>query len=268
MAADGGGLDTHAEVEFLNFRFTKLARRDAADVIARRAARVAPFVYVVTPNVDHVVKRARQPVRAKLYDGAWMTLNDSRILARLAALSGVALPLAPGADLAHDLLVGGLIDPDTPITLIAGDPGQADALRRKFFLRDVRCHVPPQELAGNRAALEEAAAFAAAQKTPYTFICVGAPQQEMIAYAMALRGDCVGVGLCLGAAVDFLTGRQLRAPAPLRVLGLEWLFRLLTNPARLWRRYLVEGPSVFGLWLSWMVSRPASRAAIASRSEA
>lgn len=268
MAADGGALDTHATVEFLNFRFTKLSRRLAADAIARRAARVAPFVYVVTPNVDHVVKRSRQSVRAKLYDGAWMTLNDSRVLARLAAVSGIGLPLAPGADLAHDLFVGGVIDPDTPITLIAAEASQADALRRKFFLRDVRCHVPPQNLVGNREALEEAAAFAAVQKTPYTFICVGAPQQELIAYAMALRGDCVGVGLCLGAAVDFLTGRQLRAPALLRVLGFEWLFRLMSNPARLWRRYLVDGPSVFGLWMSWLFTRPASRADIASRSEA
>jgi exopolysaccharide biosynthesis WecB/TagA/CpsF family protein len=268
MAADGGALDTHATVEFLNFRFTKLARREAARAIARRAGRVAPFVYVVTPNVDHVVKRSRQPVRAQLYDGAWMTLNDSRILARMAAVSGVALPLAPGADLAQDLFAGGAIDPDTPITLIAAEASQADALRRKFFLRDVRCHVPPQNLAGNREALEAAAAFAAAQKTPYTFICVGAPQQEMIAYAMALRGDCVGVGLCLGAAVDFLTGRQLRAPAPIRVLGFEWLFRFMTNPARLWRRYLVEGPSVFGLWLSWLFTRPASRSAMAARSKA
>jgi N-acetylglucosaminyldiphosphoundecaprenol N-acetyl-beta-D-mannosaminyltransferase len=266
MAADGGGLDTFGEVEFLNFRFTKLSRREAAEAVSKRARRMAPFGYVVTPNADHVVKRARQSQRAKLYDGAWLTLNDSRVLRGLARISGVGLPLAPGSDLVGDLLEQGYIDADTPITLIAAEPAQADALRRKYFLRDVRFHCPPQGLAGNRAALEAAAAFAAAQKTPYTFLCVGAPQQEMIAYAMAQRGDCIGVGLCVGAAVDFLTGRQLRAPWPVRVIGMEWLFRLMSNPARMWRRYLVDGPAVFGVWFSWLANRAASRSEIAARS--
>jgi UDP-N-acetyl-D-mannosaminuronic acid transferase (WecB/TagA/CpsF family) len=55
------------------------------------------------------------------------------------------------------------------------------------------------------------------------------------------------LALCVGAAIDFVTGAQRRAPLWLQRAGLEWLFRLGQNPARLASRYLVRGPRVFRL---------------------
>jgi N-acetylglucosaminyldiphosphoundecaprenol N-acetyl-beta-D-mannosaminyltransferase len=103
-------------------------------------------------------------------------------------------------------------------------------------------------------AIVRAAAFAAAQPSRFTFICVGAPQQEMIAYAIAQRGDARGVGLCVGAALDFLTGSAKRAPKWMQNMGLEWLHRLVSEPGRLWKRYLVTGPKVFSLFAAWRAS--------------
>ena len=60
-----------------------------------------------------------------------------------------------------------------------------------------------------------------------------------------------GLALCVGAALDFITGSQKRAPLIARRLGLEWAHRLLTNPRRMWRRYLVEGPAIFVLAYRW-----------------
>jgi N-acetylglucosaminyldiphosphoundecaprenol N-acetyl-beta-D-mannosaminyltransferase len=45
----------------------------------------------------------------------------------------------------------------------------------------------------------------------------------------------------VGAAFDFLTARTRQAPRWMREHGLEWLFRLMTEPKRLWRRYLIGG---------------------------
>jgi N-acetylglucosaminyldiphosphoundecaprenol N-acetyl-beta-D-mannosaminyltransferase len=45
----------------------------------------------------------------------------------------------------------------------------------------------------------------------------------------------------VGAAFDFFTGRVRQAPLWMREHGLEWLFRLVTEPRRLWRRYLIYG---------------------------
>jgi exopolysaccharide biosynthesis WecB/TagA/CpsF family protein len=80
---------------------------------------------------------------------------------------------------------------------------------------------------------------------------VGAPQQEMAARAAMQRGDAVGVGLCCGAALEFLAGRKARAPRWMQKAGLEWLHRLSSEPARLWRRYLFEGPAIFWIWRRW-----------------
>ena len=90
---------------------------------------------------------------------------------------------------------------------------------------------------------------------------MGAPQQEMIAYAIAQRGDATGVGLCVGAALDFLSGRATRAPLWMRELGVEWLHRLVSEPRRMWRRYLVDGPRVFSLFAAWRASMAAASAA-------
>lgn len=68
--------------------------------------------------------------------------------------------------------------------------------------------------------------------------CVWCAQQEMIAYAIAQYGDArAGLfGLCVGAALHFLSGSAKRAPKWMQGLGLEWLHRLASEPARMWKR--------------------------------
>jgi exopolysaccharide biosynthesis WecB/TagA/CpsF family protein len=106
-------------------------------------------------------------------------------------------------------------------------------------------------------AIVAAAAYAAQQPSRFTFICVGAPQQELIAYAMTQHGEARGVALCVGAALDFLSGRVKRAPTWMREAGLEWAHRLIAEPTRMWKRYLVTGPKVFSLFAAWRASMAA-----------
>jgi exopolysaccharide biosynthesis WecB/TagA/CpsF family protein len=69
------------------------------------------------------------------------------------------------------------------------------------------------------------------------FIGLGCPKQELFAAAHADRIHAVQ--LCVGAAFDFLAGAKPMAPRWMQAHGLEWLFRLASEPRRLWRRYLV-----------------------------
>lgn len=258
MAYDGAARAA-GKVNFIGVDFTALDLEGALDAISARASLDAGFAYVATPNVDHIVGLSREPGRRALYEGAWLTLNDSRILEGLATRAGLYLPSAAGADLAASLF-GCVIDPDEPITIIGGDEKSIAELGRRYVLTDIRWHDAPMGLKNDAAAIVRAAAFAAAQRTRFTFLCVGAPQQEMIAYAMAERGDAIGVGLCVGAALDFLSGKSRRAPRLMRALGLEWLHRLASEPARLWRRYVVDGPRVFSLFAAWRASMAAPSA--------
>jgi N-acetylglucosaminyldiphosphoundecaprenol N-acetyl-beta-D-mannosaminyltransferase len=255
MAFDGA-LHTANTVEFLDLFFNTLDLDAATDAVAARGSLGLPFGYVVTPNVDHVVALSKDRARRPLYDRAWLTLNDSRVLGALARRAAINLPTATGADLTERLF-DTVIDRHEPVTIIGGDAESVDVLKRRYGLTNVRWHNPPRGLKQKPQAIVEAAAFAAAQGARFTFICVGAPQQELIAYAIAQRGDATGVGLCCGAALDFLSETTPRAPKWMREAGLEWLHRLASEPARLWRRYLVDGPEVFSLFAAWRATMAA-----------
>lgn len=72
-------------------------------------------------------------------------------------------------------------------------------------------------------------------------VCLGQPKQEIFASRLRAIYPQIPI-LCVGAFVDFLAEEQARAPKLLRHIGLEWLWRFLREPKRLWRRYLLKSP--------------------------
>jgi len=237
---------------FLDIGFDRLTE-DALVAQLRARGDNAPFAYVVTPNVDHVVRLSARPAGApehRVYAQAAWCVCDSRILGRLARMRGVDLPVTPGSDLTARIVQDVLVAGDR-VCIIGGDAatGQAlAAIRPDIVLFQ---HVPPMGLASDPAARAAAARFAAETQARFTLIAVGSPQQELIAQAIAALPGATGIGLCIGASIDFLTGRTRRAPRWMQRLSIEWLHRLASDPARLWRRYLVEGPRVFLLAWRW-----------------
>lgn len=79
------------------------------------------------------------------------------------------------------------------------------------------------------------------------FVGIGCPKQERWMAAHTGRLNAVLMGM--GAAFDFHSGRVRQAPAPMQRLGLEWLFRLIMEPRRLWKRYAKHNPRFVGLFL-------------------
>ena len=113
----------------------------------------------------------------------------------------------------------------------------------------------------NKAARDEIVAFVERARADLVFFAIGAPQSELLCQQIALAGNARGVALCTGASLEFVTGAKRRAPLLLQRLKLEWLFRLLSEPTRLWRRYLFEGPAIFRIWYRWHRQLPAHRGA-------
>lgn len=86
-----------------------------------------------------------------------------------------------------------------------------------------------------------------AARADLVFVGLGAPKQER--WIAAHRDRLPGVILVgVGAAFDFHAGRIPQAPGCMQRAGLEWLFRLLLEPARLWKRYLLLNPLFLALW--------------------
>lgn len=213
------------------------------------------FRFIVTPNVDHLVRVSKEPeVFNPLYEASWLSVCDSRILELLAKFSGIPLKAVPGSDLTQQLF-DNVISKDDPITVIGADTEIIETIKSLYGLDKINHYEPPFGLRHKPDEVAKAAEFIAKNPARYVFICVGSPQQEMVAKACLDRGDCVGLGLCVGASLDFLSGRTKRAPKWMQKARIEWLHRLASEPKRLWKRYLVDGPKIFWLWLKWTMKR-------------
>ena len=213
------------------------------------------FRFIVTPNVDHLVRVSKEPdVFNPLYEASWLSVCDSRILELLAKFSGIPLKAVPGSDLTQQLF-DNVITKDDPITVIGADKEIIETVKSLYGLDKINHYEPPFGLRHKPDEVAKTAEFIAKSPARYVFICVGSPQQEMVAKACLDRGDCVGLGLCVGASLDFLSGRTKRAPKWMQKARIEWLHRLASEPKRLWKRYLIDGPKIFWLWIKWSFSR-------------
>lgn len=204
------------------------------------------YGYVVTPNVDHLIRYCDEPWFRELYRAARFVLLDSRFLALvLRWTTGERWPACPGSDVT-DRLFRCVIAANDKVVLIGCSAEQAAILRKRHDLQDLQHFNPPMGFIHDPLAVEETLRFIEAH-SPFRFclLAVGCPQQEILARALKSRGRAKGLALCIGASINFLTGSERRAPAWLGAIGLEWLFRLLQNPARLARRYLIRGPRIF-----------------------
>ena len=83
------------------------------------------------------------------------------------------------------------------------------------------------------------------------FVGIGCPRQEI--WMNNHRGRIDAVMLGVGAAFDFMAGVKKQAPGFMQRTGTEWLFRLVTEPRRLWRRYLKHNPRFAALFASQLL---------------
>lgn len=194
------------------------------------------FRYVVTPNVDHVVRLSRSEELREVYGPAWLTLCDSRPIRLASRFVGPALPLVTGSDLTAALFHGTMA-PGTRVAVIAPSQPVLERLAARFPQFEIVGYVPPAGIDRNPEELARCTAFAREAGAPFLFIAVGSPQSEKIARALSCDPHARGTAFCVGAAIEFVAGTQARAPRWVQRAGLEWLHRLSGDPRRLWRRY-------------------------------
>jgi exopolysaccharide biosynthesis WecB/TagA/CpsF family protein len=204
------------------------------------------YGFVVTPNVDHLVRYYDDPTFRDHYAAAAYVLMDSRFASGLIwLLKGLRLPVCTGADLTATLFRN-VIRASDRIVLIGCSDEQARTIAQMFGLTNLHHHNPPMGFIRNPAAVEGCLKFIE-DHSPfrYCFIAVGSPQQETVAHALQVRGCARGLALCVGASLNFITGSERRAPQWMQRARTEWLYRLLQNPRRLAGRYLIRGPRFF-----------------------
>jgi N-acetylglucosaminyldiphosphoundecaprenol N-acetyl-beta-D-mannosaminyltransferase len=228
-------------IELLGLEFDDM---DVDTVVAQLLARPpdAPFGYVVTPNADHFARLRRIPNLAVVYQAAMLCLLDSQLIGHVARLLRLARPrVVTGAALTTKLLER--LDGQR-VAVIGLRRAEMVFLRIRYPAIEFIHHSPPMGLLQDPVAFRRARDFGAAAGTQFIFIALGSPVQELLAYAIVARRSATGIGLCIGAALQFRAGFVRRAPVWMQRAGLEWLHRFAQEPGRLATRYLWYDPRV------------------------
>ena len=208
------------------------------------------YGYVVTPNVDHIIRLYDDAKFRALYDDASYRLLDSRFLSHLIRLiKQQRFPVCTGSDLTENI-ISRVVKPDDELVVIGSSDEQIKQLRERYNLRCLHHYNPPMGFVHHPEMVETCLQFIESHSPfRFCFLAVGSPQQEILAQHLKERGIARGMALCIGASIDFLTGNESRAPAWMQRTGTEWLFRLFQAPRRMAGRYLVRGPRIFRLLL-------------------
>lgn len=218
-----------------------LATRSDAIAAMIAAAKKRESFSAVTLNVDHLVKLRRNPAFNKAYQAARFVTADGAPVAWLARRSDTRVRRTTGADLVVPLAQAAA-DARIPIYLfgttneVLAKAGRYLAAQTNGTLDIAGSAAPPQGFNPESSAADQALDAIVASGAKLCFLALGAPKQEILAARAVERGIQVGF-ISIGAALDFLAGAQIRAPKFLQNHGLEWSWRLMTNPWRLAPRY-------------------------------
>ena len=244
MPADQSAAARSGEVRFAGVRFTPMTVDEAVRAIDARDP-AAPFGVVVTPNAEHVYLTRRTPELGVVGETAYVSTNDSRILHRAAKFAGINLKIAPGSDITPRPFAE-VVRPDDPLTVVGATPALIEELRVKYGLTRMVQHVPPMGFIRDPEAVQAAVDFVAANPARFIFVAMGPPQSEQFCNRVAVDGRSTGLALCIGSSLSQLVGVLEPAPRWMTMAGMIWLHRLLKEPRRLWRRYLVNDMIALG----------------------
>ena len=212
---------------------------NAVDQIEQRLSLPKSFM-VCTVNLDHLVKRRRDPGFLKAYQKAEIASADGFPIAALARLEGVAIERAPGSDLVLPLCARAAAR-KIPVFLV-GPTLRTLCLSAKRLvstypgLEICGVYAPPRDFESESEAASEAISIIRESGARICFVALGAPRQEFFeARAIEETHNIAFIGV--GGALDFIAGTQIRCPRIVRRIYLEWAWRLMLNPRRLAVRY-------------------------------
>jgi N-acetylglucosaminyldiphosphoundecaprenol N-acetyl-beta-D-mannosaminyltransferase len=248
-------------VELFGLRFHNVDLDETVDCI-ELLLRTNKHGLVLTPNTDHIVKLSRDKSFQEAYRRGVMIVADGAPVVWASRLLGEPLKARVAGATLLPALCERAAQRGWKLFFLGGKPGvayrAATKLTKQFpGLNVVGTYAPPSYFESDRTECQRIITKIREARPDILFIGVGAPKQEKWS---AAHFDALGVPLicCTGAAFDFAAGVVRRAPPWMQRIGLEWMFRLLQEPKRLWRRYLVDFlifiPIVLSEWVAKKLS--------------
>ena len=230
-------------IKILNSNILSLTQTDLLNQLQRGV--------LITPNLDHLVKLQHDREFYEVYRQAEWVVCDSKILYLLSKLLKHPLPAAiPGSSFFTAFYMFHKDDPDCRIFLLGAKEGIAQKAMERINEKVGRkivvgAHSPSFGFEKDERECEALVDIVNKSGANVLLVGVGAPKQEK--WIMKYRNQMPDVDLfmALGATIDFEAGTLKRAPRLWQKLGMEWLYRCLKEPRRLFKRYFVDDMQFF-----------------------
>ncbi len=218
-----------------------LANMEQAVAEIREAAKRREGFAAFTLNLDHLVKLRHDGPFRQAYSIARFVTADGAPVAYFASRGGSAVTRTTGADLVEPLANAAAED-GLGVYLFGTTQDALDAAgsyltaQSKEKLNICGSTSPPFGFDPTSPLADEEMDRIARSGAHLCFVALSPPKGEIFAARAVSRGIRTGF-ICVGAGIDFLAGRQTRAPKLFQTAGIEWVWRLATNPRRFVVRY-------------------------------
>jgi len=209
--------------------------------------------YIVTPNVDHIIKLQTDREFFKIYKEADLVLADGMPILWAAKFLGTPLKeRVAGSDLFPIICKLAAVK-GYKVYLLGGRQGAAEkaskVLCNKYKgLNIIGTYSPPFGFEHKAIENDKIIKIIQDAQPDILFVGLGAPKQEKWIYSYRkIYKTPVSIGV--GVSFEFIAGMVNRAPRWMQKIGLEWFWRFIMEPKKLWRRYFIDDIKIFSLVL-------------------
>ncbi len=230
-------------MKFLNIYIDNMTMNEAINE-SEKLINNGEYNYVVTPNVDHIVKLEKDNEFKEVYNNADLILTDGMPLIWISRLKKNKIKeKVSGSDYFPNLCKIAC-KKGYKIFLLGAREGVGEQARlnieKKYSgINIVGVYSPPYGFENDIEEIKKIIDRVNNTKPDILAVGLGAPKQEKFIYKY--RNELkVPLSLGIGATIDFEAGNEKRAPKILQKVGLEWFYRFLREPKRMFKRYFID----------------------------
>ncbi len=242
-------MDTQ-RIPFLNTYIDNLTAQEAKSCVDQ-LIQTPGYHYVVTPNTDIIVKMQDDPRLKEVCEKADLILTDGQIVVKISRKTKHPIKeRVCMTDFVWDVM--DLADERGYRVFLFGGKEEVLARATKKIqekypnVKIVDSYSPPFGFEKNKEQLHEANMRIKKSGADILIVFLGCPKQEKF-IARNKEKYCVPISITMGGCVDFIAGGVKRAPQWMQNAGLEWFYRFLQEPKRMFRRYFIDDIRIFGL---------------------
>lgn len=241
-------------MRFLNTEIDNLTMDEAIERIDLLIQNRKP-AYVVTPNVDHIVKLEEDEEFREVYNEADLILTDGMPLIWISKLQRNEIKeKVSGSDL-FPKVCELASKKSYSVFLLGAAEGiaakAAEKLKNKYNgLNIVGTYSPSYGFEKNQQEIDKIIKVISEAKPDILAVGLGAPKQEKFIHKYKNRFN-VPISLAIGASIDFEAGNINRAPEWMQNSGLEWFYRFLKEPKRMFKRYFIDDIKILKIYFKY-----------------